>query len=257
MVETKLKIYFSYDGTAYHGFQRQKNVNNTVQEVLERALTRIADTRTKVMATGRTDTGVHARIQLAHTMVNPALFQRLGSKRFVQSLNSLLPLDVRVLRVEEADLKFHAIRSVKKKTYMYFIDVSPIQTPFLRNYAWHLWLPLDWVAMRKATEHFVGTHDFRAFCAANSSAKTTVRTIYEASWQTKVLFGETQLMAFQVIGSGFLKQMIRSMVGTLVQVGNHKRSVESVAELLRVPNRKKSGPTAPAHGLWLWDILDL
>lgn len=274
---TRLKLFFSYDGSAFNGWQRQKNTEATIQQTFESRLSRIANTRVHVHSSGRTDTGVHARIQVAHADV-PEVFAvkmldsgvsdrmslslrsagRLGSVgRLVNALNSLLPRSIRIWRVERAGAAFHAQRDVRKKMYVYFVDPNPVQWPHLRAYAWHLRLPLDWAAMNEAAGYLVGRHDFRAFCAADSGAKTTTREISEARWREARMdgFSETRLMAFRIVGSGFLKQMVRGIVGTLVKIGEGKAPPELVGELLKTGARSRTGVTAPAHGLWLWDIL--
>lgn len=261
----RLKIYLTYDGTSYNGWQRQKNTATTIQEILENKLSRIANTRVSVMSSGRTDAGVHARIQVAHATVPEAVLKLLehsspvpGESRLKQGLNSLLPPDIRILRIEHVADEFHALRDVTRKTYLYFIDPSPVQMPELRRYAWNLRLPLDWNAMEQATAPLVGRHDFKAFCGAGSDVKTTVRTLYEATWGTMAWHGvshSTELRVLRLTGSGFLRNMVRSVAGTLVHIGNGKAKPGLVAGLLETGDRKLAGPTAPPHGLWLWDIL--
>lgn len=282
---TRLKLFFSYDGSAFNGWQRQKNTETTIQETFERRLSRITNTRVHVHSSGRTDAGVHARIQVAHADVPEvfaakmldsgpsgrlslrrrsnrnsasALFFHPGSGgRLISALNSLLPPSVRVWRVERAGVAFHAQRDVRRKMYVYFVDPNPVQWPHLHAYAWHLRLPLNWAAMNEAAGYLVGRHDFRAFCAADSGAKTTTREIYEARWREVRMdgFSETRLMAFRIVGSGFLKQMVRGIVGTLVKIGGDKAPPALIPELLQTGARSRTGVTAPARGLWLWDIL--
>lgn len=259
----RLKLYFTYDGTHFHGWQRQKNTPHTIQEVLEGKLAMIANSRVTLMASGRTDAGVHARIQVAHADVPDTLLRLTvreagwDDSRLKQSLNSMLPPDIRVLLIERAGDEFHALRDVEKKTYVYLIDSGPVQWPELRDYAWHLRLPLDWDAMEKATAALPGEHDFKAFAAADASTNTTIRTLFEARWGTVRWGGigmHADLRALRVTGTGFLKNMVRSIVGTLVHIGNRKAGPDLVPRLLASRDRKQAGPTAPARGLWLWDI---
>lgn len=255
----RLKFYFNYLGTLYHGFQRQANTQKTVQEVLETKISMIANARTTLMASGRTDAGVHARIQVAHADV-PDLDRapQLAPSRLLPALNSVLPRDIRMLRIDQVPGSFHALRDVKKKTYLYFIDPSPIQLPELRNHSWHLRFPLDLNAMMQATPNFLGEHDFRAFCAADTTARSTVRTLYEARWgehNWHGIGGSAKLLVFRVTGSGFLKNMVRSMLGSLVHIGNGKANPDLICRGLQTRDRRLAGPSAPAHGLWLWDIL--
>ncbi len=270
MEKARLKIYFTYDGTGYRGLQRQTNTDQTIQGVFETELSRLTGKKTSLVSSGRTDAGVHARIQVAHVDVPEQFADRMlepgkipgdhkRTSRLVQSLNSMLPRGIRVYKVERAHPRFHAIAEVKKKTYVYFIDPSPVQLPELRTRAWHLRLPLNWDAMFAATKDLVGTHDFNAFCAAGAEVKSTVRTIHEARWGEVRFHGfgapESRLMAFRITGSGFLKQMVRSIVGTLVHIGGNREKPDLVDRCLILKNRKLAGPTAPPQGLWLWDIL--
>lgn len=261
----RLKLYFTYDGTHYSGFQRQKNTSRTIQEVIENKLSIISNTRVNMLASGRTDGGVHARIQVAHVDVPEAVLVLLhkpspilGESRLVQGLNRLLPPDIRMLKIDHVSGDFHAIAGVRKKTYVYFIDPSPIQLPELKTWSWGLRLPLDWDSMERATSDLIGRHDFKAFCGAGSKVKTTTRTIYEARWG-KVRFQgfsyPCELRALRITGSGFLKNMVRSIAGSLVHIGNKKASPDMIAQAIKSGDRRSVGPTAPAHGLWLWDIL--
>jgi tRNA pseudouridine38-40 synthase len=213
---------------------------------------------------GRTDAGEHARVQAVHADL-PERTMRLietesilkGESRFKQALNSLLPHDIRVLMVKRMQDGFHATRDVRRKTYVYLIDPSPVQLPELRRYAWSLRLPLDWAAIEQATRVLKGQHDFKAFCGKGSTAKTTTRTIYEAHWGIHEWHGlvhPVKLHAFRITGNGFLKHMVRSIVGSLIHIGNRKVPADRVARLLESGKRDLVGPTAPPQGLWLWDL---
>lgn len=260
----RLKISLTFDGTNYRGWQIQKNARHTLQGVLEEKLAIIANTRVPTFPCGRTDAGVHARVMVVQADVPESTLRLLGAgspipgeSRLKQGLNRLLPRDLRVLAVEEAPPGFHALRDVHRKTYLYFIDTSPVQLPELRRYSWHLRLPMDWKAIEQATPAFAGRHDFKAFCGKGSKVKTTVRTLHEVWWGTHLWQGiahPVELKVLRVTGSGFLKQMVRSIVGTLVHIGNGKASPEIVGQLLQTGHRPLVGPTAPAHGLWLWDV---
>jgi tRNA pseudouridine38-40 synthase len=266
----RLKFYFTYDGTPFRGLQRQKNTDQTIQEVFESKLSQLVSQKVNVLSSGRTDAGVHARIQVAHADVPKAFAQRmlesttlgaigLHAPRLLQSLNSLLPRSIRILKIEKADQRFHAIADVKKKTYVYFIDPSFIQLPELRTRTWNLRLPLHWDAMFKATKALQGTHDFNAFCSADATVKNTVRTVFEARWGEVDYRGfgapSVKLMAFRITGSGFVKNMVRSIVGTLVHIGGGKGNADLIAHCLTLKKRTLAGPTAPPQGLWVWDVL--
>ena len=255
----RVKLYCSYDGAGFNGWQRQVGQTRTVQLVLEEALGRFCDGKTHVTASGRTDAGVHARIQVAHADVPVARRALIENGRFLMALNSNLPGDVRIHRVEEVAPTFHAQRHVQRKTYLYFIDTSPVQAPYLRKYAWSLRLPMDWNAIEEATRALKGTHDFEAFSDSDRSTKTTTRTLFEAHWGRVSAgpFGPADLRVLRLTGNGFLKHMVRSIVGTLVKVGNGGADAGLVARSLATPQRHLVGATAPPQGLWLWDILYL
>lgn len=265
----RLKLYLSYDGTKFRGWQRQKNTPHTIQEVFENKLSIIANSRVSLMASGRTDAGVHARVQVAHVDVPETTLRLLqpsplsmitghAETRLQQSLNSLLPPDIRLLRVEQVDADFHALKSAKKKTYVYFFNPNPVQPADLRNYTWHLKLPINWDAVEEATKYFVGRHDFKSFCAADAPAKSTVRTIYEARWgivRRQGIGAPCDLRVLRVTGGGFLKHMVRCIAGSLIFVGQGKDSPDFIERALKATDRRAAGPTAPPHALWLWDIL--
>lgn len=271
----RIQIVFTYMGTNYHGWQRQKDIRDTVQEVFENTLTRFVSRKTTITASGRTDTGVHARVQVAHADVPKEFVERMlkanqiknlnHTDRFVHGLNSILPKNIRVLTIKPMS-DFHAQNQVKRKTYVYFIDPNPVQLPIHKNMSWHLRLPLDFNEMQKAASHFVGKHDFAAFSAFDRNTKSTVRSIYESFWE-KVVFQDfsgigREFWVYRVTGSGFLKQMVRSLVGTMVQIGtdSHRSPASKIRMLLNTSNqdaralRAQTGMTAPPHGLWLWDI---
>lgn len=267
----RLKFYFCYDGTHYHGWQRQKNTANTIQQIFEDRLSKLAgDKRVALQSSGRTDAGVHARIQVAHAHANETLLKyfetpaggpgeaQIDQNRLHQSINAILPPDIRVLKIDRVHDDFHAQRDVVKKTYLYFINPNGVQWPELRDYAWHLKFPLKWDAIEEATRALVGEHDFKAFCASDADVATTVRTIHEARWGTAVwngMMGPTRLRVLRLTGNGFLKNMVRSITGTLTMIGNGKADPGLTKRLLDKPDRAQAGPTAPPHGLWLWDIL--
>lgn len=265
----RLRLYFTFDGTGYHGWQFQNNRDRTFQQVLEEAMKKIAKQKINVVASGRTDAGVHARIQVAHAdfpavlakkmLVNPKTKKGIPFKqnKLTLALNSLLPKGLRIYNVEIAPNGFRAINDVDRKTYVYFIDINPIQMPILSRYSWHLKIPLNWKAIEVAAKKLEGTHDFKAFCASDSQVKSSIRTIYEINIEKFNGFNwlaPIELYAISITGNGFLKQMVRSIIGTLVKVGNERVKPELIDELLRNKNRSKIGATAPAHGLWLWDV---
>ena len=195
-----------------------------------------------VHGAGRTDAGVHARGQVASAEVtfdhDPATVAR--------ALNSQLPEDVRVLEVVEAAEGFHARFSARSKTYAYRIRISEVADPFDRAYAWHVRSPLDLEAMRRAAALLIGTHDFAAFQSAGTEVRTTVRTIHRSE-----VVHEPGLITYEIAGDGFLRHMVRAIVGTLVEIGRGRWPSQTMADVLASGARTGAGPTAPACGLFL------
>jgi tRNA pseudouridine38-40 synthase len=241
----RVKLTLAYDGTAYRGFQVQPN-GPTVQSVTEAALSRILQEPVKLRAAGRTDAGVHAREQVAD-------FADLGLRPLETILrggNAMLPPDIRILSAAEVPLSFDARRHAKEKEYRYFLFLDPVASPFLSRYAWHIEKPLDLGAIREGLAHAVGEHDFTSFRGQGCTARTTVRTVFRAEL-TEAL---PALFCIAIIGNGFLRHMVRNIVGTLVEVGKGKAPAGRMRELLALKDRAKAGPTAPAHGLFLWTV---
>lgn len=249
-----LRLTVAYDGTRLVGWQRQA-AGESVQGLLEAALTRFEGGPVTVHGAGRTDAGVHALGQVASAVVScshdPAALLR--------GLNAQLPGDVRVLGVTDAPDSFHARFSARYKTYRYLVRTGPIVSPFERAYAWHVpGLPhLD--RMQAAAALLLGRHDFSAFQSAGSHVSTTERTLTRSdvhvSAQPAVVdcgqdrFGP--LVVYEVAGDGFLRHMVRAIVGTLVEVGAGRRQVDDVAALAAGAARAQAGPTAPPQGLYL------
>lgn len=244
MAVRTLKLTTSYDGTAYGGWQRQDNAD-TVQGRLEAALAEVEGRRVTVHGAGRTDAGVHALGQVASfTLVHP-----IETLRLARALNAKLPSDIRVLGVEEADPRFHARYAAKRKRYRYRIDRAAVASPMERRYAWHVPEALDIQRMAAAGATLVGRHDFAAFQTGSSEAGvlSTVRTIFDLG----VTAESDRLVVVEVEGNGFLRYMVRAIVGTLVEVGMGRRAADDMAAILASSTRSRAGPTAPAHGLLL------
>jgi tRNA pseudouridine38-40 synthase len=240
------KITVSYDGTDFSGFQSQLNVRS-VQSELETALAQVEGTRVVVHAAGRTDAGVHALGQVASfALSNPILPADL-----FRALNAKLPEDVRVLSVEEATAGFNARFHARSKMYRYRISNTRVMSPFQRRYAWHISRALDLGAMQAAAREFVGTHDFASFRAIGAGARTSIRTVTRSEWAEEPLAGGGRLLTYDIAGNGFLKYMVRTIVGTLVEVGDGRRSPAAIRALLGAKNRAAAGPTAPPSGLYL------
>ncbi|MEW6351954.1 MAG: tRNA pseudouridine(38-40) synthase TruA [Thermodesulfobacteriota bacterium] len=239
----KFRAVLEYDGTGYHGWQLQPGIP-TVQGEVERVLERILCRPTRVHAAGRTDAGVHASGQVIHFIAEWSH----GPERLQKACNSLLPGEVTVRSVEDASPEFHARHSAVSKTYVYRILSREIRSSLERLYVWHVPYRLDVGAMRDAASEVVGAHDFAAFGLATDGTPSTVREILEASWVSDPASG---VLTFTVRGTGFLRYMVRSLVGTLVMVGRGKISPEDIRDILRSGDRNRSGPTAPARGLTL------
>jgi tRNA pseudouridine38-40 synthase len=246
-----LKLTVAYDGGAYVGWQRQAD-GTSIQGLIEEALARIEGQPVTVTGAGRTDAGVHALGQVASVRVETTH----SCDTYVRALNAALPEDVRVRRVEEMPETFHARFDARAKTYRYRILTGPIASPFELRYAWHVTFPLDREAMRIALASCVGEHDFAAFQAAGSIVSGTVRTIHRATLEearTEV-DPETPLLTLTVTGDGFLRHMVRTLTGTLIEVGRGRRPASDLPRLLEARDRAQAGETAPPHGLFLVEV---
>lgn len=237
-------IKFSYDGSNYYGFQRQKGLR-TIQEELEVALTKINNGYpTTITTTGRTDKGVHALCQYGHADINV----NINEKKLKRALNSNLPGDIHVIETKEVNEDFHARYNVKSKEYKYYMNLGEYN-PLERNYVFQYNYDLDVEAMADAIRVFLGTHDFRAFVTESKEKENCVRTIFRASIERKC-----DKIEITFKGDGFLRYQIRNMVGMLIQVGENKISTEDVERYLENKDRTTGGKTAPAEGLYLIDV---
>ncbi len=251
-----LKITLEYDGTNYAGWQTQKL--KTIQATLEKTLRKILCEKIKVIGSGRTDAGVHAFEQVANFKTNSTL----SPKRIQSALNALLPDDIAVTKAQEVDLKFHAIRNVKSKVYRYTILNRDYPSALLKDRVYLCRFPLDIQSMRREARALVGRHDFKAFCASASSAKTTLRTI-KAITIKKIPYShfsgpqkqrDNSLIIIDIQADGFLYNMVRSIVGTLIEIGRGRFGKGSLRKILLSRNRSYAGPTAPAKGLCLLKV---
>lgn len=256
-----LKITVAYDGTRLVGWQRQA-AGESVQGLLEDALARFEGGPVTVHGAGRTDAGVHALGQVASARVTATH----GVDALLRGLNAHLPEDVRVLSVTDAEPDFHARFSARRKTYRYLMRNTAVASPFDRAYTWHLPAPLDVPAMQAAAAALVGTHDFSAFQSVGTTTPDAVRTIFTSAiveWPsspTGIRSGRPldlgagagpALLAYEVCGDGFLRHMVRAIVGTLVETGRGWRDPGAMAGLLAGRARAGAGRTAPAQGLFL------
>jgi tRNA pseudouridine38-40 synthase len=249
------KLTLAYDGTNYCGWQSQPD-QATVQGVLETAIEQVTGESLRTLASGRTDAGVHAIGQVASFSSST----QLSAEVLCRAINANLPHDVTIFTVEEVPSDFRVIRDVVRKRYQYVIQDGPLALPFQRSYAWHCPRPLAVEAMQQAARSLVGTHDFSSFQTSGSERETTTRTVTTLDVERRdPLFSLSLPLPFAHIvitieADGFLYNMVRNIVGTLVEVGRGAESIEWVAEVLARHDRRAAGPTAPAHGLYLAQV---
>ena len=243
-----IKLTLAYDGTAYAGWQWQAG-QRTLQGELEAALARVSGESIRITASGRTDAGVHALGQV----VSFQLDGDMPSAVLQKALNAELPDDMAVLEVADARENFHAIRAAIRKRYRYVINDGRVRDVFRRQYAWHYRRRLDTDAMQRAASVLVGTHDFRSFETTGSERSSSIRTVYEIS-VARAGRGSPDLVTVEIEADGFLYNMVRSIVGTLVEVGRGVRTEVWPAEVLAARDRRAAGMTAPAQGLFLVSV---
>lgn len=237
-------LRLSYDGANYHGWQRQKN-NITVQEVLEDALSRLYKEEIHVIGCGRTDAGVHARKYLANFRTEG----HIPLDRLPLAVNARLPHDIAVTEACAVEPDFHAVFSCKRKEYTYYIRSGGYRNPFELQRVWYKPEKLDVDVMRRAAEGFLGTHDFAAVRSVGTNVKTTVRTVYDFDIRE-----EGELISFRIAASGFLYNMARAMVGTVVYASLGKIAPEEIGPILDSGDRCLAGPTVPPQGLYMTDV---
>ena len=236
-------IYFAYDGTAYHGWQIQPN-GISVQEVLQDALSKILRRKTEVVGAGRTDTGVHARLMVAH-FDHP---ETIDGPQLTYRLNRLLPSDISISKVVAVEETMHARFSAKWRTYRYYVHTR--KTPFLRHYSYETPYALDYELMAKGAERITHHEDFAAFCKSGADNKTTQCAVRVCKWvQTS-----DHSWYFEITANRFLRNMVRATVGTLFLLGRHKISLTDLERILDEGNRSHAGESMPPHALFLEDI---
>lgn len=240
------KITIEYDGSGYHGWQRQKN-DRTIQREIEKALHTITGQSITLTGSGRTDAGVHAYAQVANFKCET----RLKAQDLLRGLNSLTADDIVIKACQEVEDAFHARYDAKSKTYVYRILNRPNPAAVGRQYAWHIRKELDREAMRAAITHLIGRHDFKAFEGTGSPRAHTTRNIYKAG----LIENPDDGLIFEIEADGFLRFMVRNIVGTLVEVGLGKISPDEIKEILKSRDRARAGATAPAHGLFLKSVM--
>lgn len=238
---------FSYDGSNYKGYQKQPN-ERTIQETIEKCLIRInSNEEVMIHASGRTDAKVHAINQKAHFN----LTGYIPPVNLKKALNSLLPGDIYIRNIEEISPEFHARFNVKEKEYMYIMNIGEYN-PMERNYVYQYNSTLDIDSMKKASKLFIGTHNFKSFTKADELREDYERTIFTADVTEDVNHLGHIIISFR--GTGFLRYMVRNMVGLLIEIGEGKKSIEDVTNILKLEDRTRAGRTAPPEGLYLKDV---
>ena len=238
------KLTLNYDGSRYKGWQRQGNTDNTIQAKMESLLSRLLGQEVEIAASGRTDAGVHARMQVCSFRAETSM--PLGI--MLTKLREHTPEDIGVLSIEQASPRFHARLNCVRKSYVYQIWNSDEPNVFERKYMYNYPSALDFDAMRAAAEQLIGEHDFSAFCTKRMK-KSAVRRLESISIEQ-----EGNIIKIMLTGNGFLYNMVRIIVGTLLEVGSGKRSIDSVGQALRSLDRQQAGFTAPPQGLFLWSV---
>ncbi len=250
-----IKLTIQYDGTEYVGWQVQPN-ERTIQSVIEKTLRKIAPDSSRLLATGRTDSGVHALEQIAcfKTAV------KHSPDTIKKALNAQLPNDIVILEADYCDPSFHPRYDAFKKVYSYIICADQNISPFLHRYAWNIHYRLNIPEMKKASSSLIGQHDFSSFQASSCAAKNPTREIMSINIKKKTILPFMDLkirgnfLTISVEANSFLRHMVRNIVGTLVEVGRGKIKADEINKILASGDRSRSGPTAPAQGLFLHQV---
>jgi len=245
------KFLIQYDGTDFHGWQVQEN-ERTIQGELERVISMIADTEIAVIGSGRTDAGVHAEGQVANIHLNSRKFT---PDRLKHAINGNLWRDIRIMNAEKAPDEFHSRFSAKRKTYVYRVINGPVMSPFWRRFAHHETKPLDVARMNETARLFLGEHDWTAFASAKSDGDTRVRNVLdftvESNWNEQA---RGAMIEFRITATGFLRYMVRSIVGTMLEVGRGEKDSDTIQTAIITGDRNLAGKTASAQGLTLFRV---
>lgn len=240
-------IQLAYNGTRFNGWQSQLNTPNTIQQILEEKLSMILQERTEVVGCGRTDTGVHARNYVAHfDFINFNLVD--NADYWIYKLNTVLPDDISVSSIKKVKENSHARFDALERTYCYFLNQQ--KNPFNGNFSWYQYGKINFELMNKAADVLLATKDFTSFSKLNTQTKTNICYVTEAQW---VQLSEHE-WCFIITADRFLRNMVRAIVGTLMQVGRNKMTIAKFEKIILKKNRTEAGMSAPAHGLFLTDI---
>ncbi len=237
-----IKLTIEYDGKDFGGWQKQRNKLN-IQGEIEKVIEKITKETIELNASGRTDAGVHALGQVANFKTN----SNIPIEKIAIAINSQIKNSIRIVKAEEVDEEFHSRYKCKRKTYRYIINNSEYGSAVYRNMEYHIPIKLDVNKMEEAIKYFVGEHDFKAFKSSGTSSKSSVRTIYKA----EIIKLDSNRIAIELTGNGFLYNMVRIISGTLVDVGIGKISPDSIPQIIEEKDRTKAGKTLPPQGLFL------
>lgn len=240
-----IKMTIKYDGSRYKGFQRLQDNDMTIQGKIESVLSKMTDENIEIIGSGRTDMGVHAYGQVANFKTS----SDVSIKKMKSYLYEYLPEDIVVTKLEEVEERFHSRYNAKSKVYLYKICNNEVHDPFLRKYTNHVSKKLDLTLMKEASEFLIGEHDFTSFASSKSKKKSHVRTIKSISIQE-----HNDVIEIYVEGDGFLYNMVRIIVGALVDVGLKRKSPKDIKHMLEAKDRTQSSDTAPAKGLYLYKV---
>jgi len=244
------KLLIQYDGTDFHGWQVQLN-QRTIQGELERVIGMLEGAQVGVIGSGRTDAGVHAEGQVANVYLN----RSFTPDKLRAAINGNLWRDIRIVKAEKAPPDFHARFSAKRKTYIYRIVNAPVMSPFWRRFAHHEYKPLDLDRMIRAARLFLGEHDWTAFASAHSDGESRIRTVFdcgiESHWDNRA---SANVLEFHISANGFLRYMVRSIIGTVIEVGRGEKDSDTIQTAIITGDRSLAGKTAPAHGLTLLKV---
>jgi tRNA pseudouridine38-40 synthase len=245
------RLLIQYDGTDFHGWQVQEN-DRTIQGELERVIGMLADSEVAVAGSGRTDAGVHAEGQVANVHLSGG---RFTPERLKHAINGNMWRDIRILKCEKAPDDFHARFSARGKTYIYRVMNAPVMSPFWRRYAHHESRPLDIPRMTDAARLFLGEHDWTAFASAKADGESRVRNVLDFSvdshWDDRA---QGLMIEFRISASGFLRYMVRSVIGTMLEVGRGEKDSDTIQTAIVTGDRDLAGKTASAHGLTLLKV---
>lgn len=240
-----IKLTIEYDGSRYKGFQRLKDNDNTIQGKIESVLSKMVDETVEIIGSGRTDMGVHAYNQVANFKTN----SKISIENMNDYLYKYLPEDIVIKEVKEVNDRFHSRYNVKRKVYLYKIDNSKYHNVFLRKYATHIDKPLNIDLMEEASKYLVGEHDFTSFTSSKSKKKSNVRDIHSIT-----INKNKDIIDIYVEGNGFLYNMVRIIVGALIDVGLNRKTPEDIKLMLEAKDRKAASDTAPTKGLYLYSV---